>query len=76
MFNWSQIAAGDTDFDRRELQIAAMEKVTTEQVNALAKEVFFVSPRRINIKILCHKHRDNEELLKTNAELNKAFYER
>ena len=74
--NWSMIAAREVDFKRREQQIASMEKVTVHDVNKLAYEVFYKSPRRINQKIFCHKHRDDAEKRKAHEALNKAFYER
>ena len=62
------------DFDRVEKKIAAIEKVTTEQVNALFMEVFFENPKRINMKSHSHAHRDDTETRKTSQELNAAFY--
>ena len=72
--NWSQLRSNDYDFDWTEKRIASLEKVTPEQVNALFMEVFFENPRRLNIKIHSHAHKNALETRKTSQELNKAFY--
>ena len=54
--NWAQLTSKEFDFDRREQQIAAMQSVTAEEVNALMTEVFFQNPRRINLKVHSHAH--------------------
>ena len=72
--NWSQLRSKDYEFDYTEKRISSFEKVTTEQVNALFMEVFFENPRRLNLKIHSHKHKNVVETRKTSQELNKAFY--
>ena len=58
-FSWLHIQKEQFNFDLREQQIAALEKVTTKQVNELFLEVFFKNPRRLNMKIHSHAHRDD-----------------
>ena len=33
-----------------------MQKVTTEQVNAMMMDIFFKNPRRVNLKIYSQTH--------------------
>lgn len=73
-YNVLQIKQGDLNFDRREQIIAALERVTVEKVNALFTEVFFKNPRRLNLKVHSHAHRDDAATRLTSQDLNKAFY--
>ena len=72
--NWLQIELNDLNFDRREKVIEALEKVTTEQVNTLFMEVFFENPRRLNLKIHSHTHRDDKVTRQTSIDSNADFY--
>jgi len=43
---------------------------------ACFREMVFQNPRRVNMKIHSHAHRDDIETRKTSQDLNKAFYAR
>ena len=73
--SWSQIVRNEFAFDRREQQIAAMEKVTVEQVNELLHEVIFRNPRRINLKIYSHAAAADTAKVQKAKDDNKAYYE-
>ena len=73
--HYSQILAEEYDFERRDQQIAAMEKVTAEQVNALAKEVLFVRPKRLNLRVYSHAAWADTAKRQESKALNKAWYE-
>ena len=56
-----------------------MASVTVDEVNALAKETFFVNPRRMNLKMYTHKAWEPDSALgghsrKESRELNTAYY--
>lgn len=69
------VQSKELDFDRRDEKIKAMQLVTTEQVNALMKEIFFENPRRINLRLFSHAHRDDEVKRKEAQEINASVYE-
>ena len=65
MVNWGHILKKEYEFDIIEKRIAAYKKVTLDQVKNLFRKIFFDNPRRLNIKIHSHKHRDDTENRKT-----------
>ena len=72
--NWGHILKKELDFDLREQRIASYEKVTVEDVKKVFRNVFFNNPRRINMKIFSHAHRDMAEKRKESQKLNEEFY--
>ena len=60
--------------DRRHKKIAALEKVTKDQVQALYNSMIFEDSRRLNIKLYSHVHHANLEETRTNADINRDFY--
>lgn len=74
--NWLQIKQNDLNFDRIEKVTAAVERVTVAKVNALFLEAFFENPRRLNLKIHSHVHRDDTATRKTSKDLNGVYYDK
>ena len=72
--NWDQLTTKEIDFCRIEDKIDALMKVTPEQVNELFIELFFKNPRRLQLKIHSHAHRDDTETRAKCQALNKEFY--
>ena len=58
--NWGEIANEHYNFDTKEQRIAALEKVSLPDVQALFRTLF-TEPRRLNVKIYSHKHFDDSE---------------
>lgn len=73
-FNWGQILTDEYNFDSDLQKIAAVERVTKERLMATFNEVFFDNPRRINLKIHSHAHRDDTETRATSQALNAEHY--
>ncbi len=73
---WSIITDdnGLYEFDRRYKKIAALEKVTKEQVQKMYDMLIFDDCRRINIKLYSHLHHANHEEKLEKAALNLDFY--
>ena len=73
---WSIITDdnGLYEFDRRYKKIAALEKVTKDQVQALYNNMIFEDSRRLNIKLYSHIHHANVEEMRANVDLNRDFY--
>ena len=59
--NWGHILKKEFDFNLRDKRIEAYEKVTPDDVRTIFRKVFFENPRRINMKIHSHAHRDDKE---------------
>jgi len=64
------------NFDSDIKLMAAIEKVNKERLLACFRDIVFQNPRRINMKIHSHTHRDDTETRKMSQALNKAFYTR
>mmetsp|Transcript_25543 Transcript_25543/g.39314 ORF Transcript_25543/g.39314 Transcript_25543/m.39314 type:complete len:82 (+) Transcript_25543:1678-1923(+) len=54
--------------------MAALEKITVEDVNALFEDMFFENPRRLNIKLHSQNHLKNEEEVAKANEKNQEWY--
>ena len=73
-FNWGEIVSEDWTFDSNLQKIAAIERVTKERLMACFNEIFFQNPRRINLKVHSHAHRDDTDARATSIALNDAYY--
>ena len=62
-FNWGCLTIDETGFDSDLQKIAAIERVTKDQVMACFKHVFFENPRRVVLKIHSHAHLADQEAI-------------
>ena len=74
--NWDALVREEFEFNRREKMIEAYSKVKWEDVNALFEEVFFRNPRRLNLKIHSHAHKEQVESRQQSKDLSREFYQR
>ena len=74
--NWDALVREEFEFNRREKMIEAYCKVKWEDVNALFEEVFFRNPRRLNLKIHSHAHKEQVESRQQSKDLCSEFYQR
>ena len=75
-FNWNEIDDDELTFDSDLKKIEALERVSKESLMACFEEIFFDNPRRVNLKVHSHAHRDDTETRQSSQVLNKAFYKR
>ena len=73
---WSEIVDGDYEFDRRAKKIAALEKITKEDVINLFNVLFFDNPKRINVKFYSHAHWEMKDDILSYEKLNQEFFEK
>jgi len=53
---WSNLQDENLDFDSRKHTISALEQVTVEDVNQKFLQLFFESPKRVNVKLNSQNH--------------------
>ena len=76
VFNWGELSKDEWTFDSDVRKIEAIGSVTKERLLACFNEIFFQNPRRINMKVHSHAHRDDTETRQSSQLLNASFYER
>ena len=59
-FNWNEIIHEEYEFASDLRKIEAIERVTKERLLAAMNLIFFENPRRLNMKVHSHAHRDDQ----------------
>ena len=73
--HWQHIVERRLNFDKRKVQIENIKKVTAQDVNQKYQEIFFLKPKRLNLRMHCKDEKYEKEKLE-NIEKNKNFYEK
>ena len=73
--HWQHIVERRLNFDKRKQQIENIKKVTAQDVNEKYQEIFFLNPRRLNLRMHCKDKKFDQKKLE-NIEKNNKFYEK